>query len=190
MPSARERLGGALAGKPPLQILLAPEEKIGKTRGEELLSALVAAEISRFLQSGGTIDDREVEAGDLAVLCRTNKQARLVQAELQKLYVPSVLQGDSSVFDTAEAEEIERVLLAIADPGDASALRAALATTMIGLDAADLAALQRDEQAWDARVRQFAELGETWATEGFVPAFRRMLDGLGVRGEAARASRR
>jgi exodeoxyribonuclease V beta subunit len=177
---ARERLGGALAGKPPFQILLALEERISKTQGEEILSALVAAEISRFLQSGGTIEDREIEAGDLAVLCRTNRQARLVQAELQKLYVPCVLQGDSSVFDTLEAEEIERVLLAVADPGDAAALRAALATTIVGLDAADLAALQRDEQAWDARVRHFAELGETWATEGFVPAFRRMLDGFGA----------
>ena len=177
---AREPLGGALEGKAPFQILLSSEEKIGRARGEELLPALVAAEISRLLQLGGRIGGRDLEAGDVAVLCRSNKQARFIQAELQKLYVPSVLQGDSSVFDTPEAGEIERVLLAMADPGDASALRSALATAMIGLDAVDLAALQRDEQAWDERVRQFAELRERWATDGFVPAFRRMLDGLGV----------
>jgi exodeoxyribonuclease V beta subunit len=179
-PDARDRLGGALAESPPFEILLAPEERIGRARGEEILPGLLAGEISRFLQSGATIDDRGVEAGDLAVLCRTNKQGSLVQRELQELYVPCVLQGDSSVFDTSEAEEVERVLVAIADPSDSSSVRGALATTMIGLDAADLAALQRDEQAWDARLRQFAAFGDTWASEGFFRAFRRLLDGLDV----------
>jgi exodeoxyribonuclease V beta subunit len=171
---------GAAAGKPPLEILLVPGTSVTRKWGEDELPRLVAAEIARFLRSGARLGSREVGAGDVAVLCRTNQQAKLTHAELQKLYVPCVLQGDSSVLDTEDAEEVERVLLAMADPADAAALRSALATRLLGLTASELYDLQRSEAAWDARMRQFAELSDSWSTQGFVPAFRRMLERFGV----------
>jgi len=182
-PNARDCLGGAAAGQPPLQILFvrrtgqeAKGGAINKSWGEGEVTAAVAADIVRFLGSGATIGERRVEPGDIAVLCRTNKQASLMQQALRELGVPSVLQGDASVFETPEAEEMERVLQALADPGDARGIRAALGTTLLGQNAQELAALEHDEQRWDEWVRQFQALHEQWTERSFVAAFQVLLD--------------
>ncbi len=150
---------------------------INKGWADDNLPRLVAAEIARFLACGATIEGREVDPGDIAVLCRKNKQAARVQEELRGLAIPSVLQGDASVFDSPECGELERVLRAMAEPTDAAALRAALVTPLCGLGGADLFALKDDEAGWDGWVRRFQEWSERWRADGFMPAFRRMLDG-------------
>ena len=180
-PDAADALGGAAAGRPPLQILFVPrpsgERPINKGWADDNLPRLVAAEIARFLACGATIEGREVDPGDIAVLCRKNKQAARVQEELRGLAIPSVLQGDASVFESPECRELERVLRAMAEPTDAAALRAALVTPLCGLGGADLFALKDDEAGWDGWVRRFQDWSERWRADGFMPAFRRMLDG-------------
>ena len=177
-------LGGSAAAAAPLQLRFlrrqAGETDITKTRALAVLPGAIAAEITRLVGSGATIEDnggtRCVAPGDIAVLCRTNAQAAAVQQALRAQRVPSVLQGDASVFDTPEAEELERVLRAMADPRDARALRAALATQLIGVNGNELWALQNDEPGWDARVQRFQEWYDRWRQRGFVPAFRQVLD--------------
>jgi exodeoxyribonuclease V beta subunit len=178
-PDAADRLGGSAAGQPPLQILFVrrtgQESKdgfINKPWGEGPLTQAVAAD----LQSGATIDGVPVKPGDIAVLCRKNKQAAAMQQALRHLGVPSVLRGDASVFETPEAEELERVLCALADPGDGRAIRAALSTTLLGQTAAALVTLEHDEQRWDDWVRQFQAWHERCAQHSFVAAFRALLD--------------
>ncbi len=78
---------------------------------------------------------RPVHPGDIAVLCRTNVQARTVQEALHALRVPAVLSGDRSVFESGEARDLLTVLSAAADPTSAKRVRAALATSLIGLNA-------------------------------------------------------
>jgi exodeoxyribonuclease V beta subunit len=145
---------------------------------------LVAAEISRLLQSGACLrlgaEDTPVGPGDVAVLCRTNQQAKLTHEALRALGVPAVLYGDSSVFDTDDALDVERVLRAMAEPGDAAALRAALVTTLVGFGGEELDQLRDDARAFDQVVARFVELSETWRSSGFVAAFRRMLQDHGV----------
>jgi len=122
------------------------------------------------------LGDRRVVAGDIAVLCRKNKQAAAMQMALRSLGVPSVLKGDASVFEAPEAEEMERVLRALADPGDARAIRAALSTTLLGQDAQAVASLEHDEQRWDDWVRQFHAWHDRWTQRGFVAGVRALLD--------------
>jgi exodeoxyribonuclease V beta subunit len=180
-PAAADVLGGSAAGRPPLQILFVRrppgEKRINKGWADDNLARLVAAEIARFLASGATIEGRDVVPGDVAVLCRKNKQAARVQEELRRLAIPSVLQGDASVFDSPECRELERVLGAMAEPTDPAALGAALVTPLCGLGGADLFALRENEADWDDWVRRFQEWSEVWRASGFMPAFRRMLDG-------------
>jgi exodeoxyribonuclease V beta subunit len=185
-PDASDCLGGGAAGQPPLQIVFV--RRTGQENSRDgcinkswaALTRAVAADIVRFLDSGATIRDRHVAAGDIAVLCRKNKQATAVQQALRALGVPSVLQGDASVFAAGEAEEMERVLRALADPGNARAIRAALSTTLLGQNAQDLCALEHDEQRWDDWVRRFQTWHERWMQRGFVAAFRALLDSQGV----------
>jgi exodeoxyribonuclease V beta subunit len=177
-------LSGPATESPPLEILFVPRDglvggdgkTINKGKGEKVVAGLVAAEISRLLASGSTLGGRPLAPGDIAVICRTNDQATLVQGELRALGVPSVRHGDDSVFDSVEAEELEHVLRAVAEPGDAARLRRALATTVIGRDAAALRALQADEDGWDRWANRFRGWLDLWMTSGFMTAFRRLLD--------------
>ncbi len=115
-------------------------------------------------------------ARDIAVLCRTNRDAIAIQEGLRRRNIPSVLRGDKSVFDTAEAEDMQRLAQAIATPADAAAIRSALATTILGVDGPELHALQDDERAWDVWARRFERWHELWTSHRFVRAFRQLVD--------------
>ncbi len=189
-PDARDRLGGSAAGQPPLQILFVPRHEsvhVAKTSGgitkgwaDDHLADLIAAEIVRFLGSGATLDGAPVEPRNIAVLCRKNRQASGMQDALRRLGVPSVLQGDASVFESSEAEQVERLLRAIADPGDAVAIRAALATPILGRNAHDIYALEGDDAQWDEWVRHFQDWNDLWTRRNFITAFRALLDSQAV----------
>jgi len=165
-------------GRAPLRFLLAAapdvdgkSRKIPAGRAERQLPAAVAADIARWLAAppdGGVA----VTPRDFAVLCRTNVQARAVQEALREVGVPSVLHSDASVFDSTEAAWLERLLRALVTPGDARAVRAALATPLLGVDAAGLLALAADEPGWDAWLVRFRRWSAVFRRDGVVPALR------------------
>lgn len=147
----------------------------------------VAADIAQLLQSGarrsddrGTGGARALLASDVAVLCRTNREAHEVQLALSDLGVPSVLSGDASVFDSEDAEHIERILSALAHPAEPRALRAFLCSIYGGFSAEGLMELERDDEAWDAQARGFRELHELFITRGFTQAMRSLCARQGV----------
>jgi exodeoxyribonuclease V beta subunit len=180
-PDARARLGFPGARRAPLEVSFVPSELAGRASaltkgwGDAHLHKLVAAHISRLLASGAKIDDRAIESGDVAVLTRTNDQARRIQLELRALRIPSVMHGDASVLDSPEASELARVLAVLADPHDARAARSALATALLGLDAAQIDDLRQDEAGWERWVDGLACWHLLWVRQGFVQAFRRLM---------------
>ncbi|MBW2261264.1 MAG: exodeoxyribonuclease V subunit beta [Deltaproteobacteria bacterium] len=172
---------------PALEILLHRREEagcapLGKAAAWRDLPGLTSAEISRFLASGRSITDasdreRNVEAGDVAVLVRTNLQALDMQAALRRLRIPSVLHSQASVLESAEALEFEQVLRAVSEPANPGTLKQALSTSLFGLGGRELAVIQdEDEAAWEAWIQGFQEWRELWTRGGFIQAFRRMLD--------------
>ncbi|HKU37545.1 MAG TPA: UvrD-helicase domain-containing protein, partial [Polyangiales bacterium] len=189
-PHAFDRLRGPLGERAPFEIAFLPrtaldpaqDKPMPKAQAEARIPEWIAAEIVRVLDGGSTLASepdapgRPIEPRDIAVLCRTNRQAQRVQAELRKLGVPAVLDGDASVFDSDMASELLRVMSALAEPGSAGELRAALATSLLGADAALLANLEKDERAWDDWLRLFHELSELWQTRGFIRAVSSLLD--------------
>lgn len=187
---ARDRLHGPLGARAPLEIAFIPRtaidpdnlKPITKSRLDFRLPELVAAEIVRTLESKSWLGSDRAAPGErlaprhIAVLCRTNRQAQRVQVELRKLRVPAVLDGDASVFDSQLAVEVERVMAAMAEPGQANRVRAALATSLLGVGGNELANLEHDEPAWDAWVGSFHELCELWQARGFIRAIHALLD--------------
>ncbi len=124
---------------------------IGKTAARPHFAAATAAEIARLMNLGarnearivehtpdGTTHERALRGGDIAVLVRTHREADLVREALTRCGVPSVQRGAGSVFASDEAEELERVLLAIAEPGRESLVCGALATEMMGCSGEEL----------------------------------------------------
>ena len=184
-PAEKERalLSVAGDGEAPLRIwrLARTDESkpMPKGKAEGVAIQATAAEIARLLTAAGRGDARigetALRGGDIAVLVRTNAQADRARAALLALGVASVQLGEASVFETHEAEEIERVLLAVAQPGRESLVRAALATDLFGVGGNALEALGEDEAAWETRANTFLEDQTLWRDQGFVQMFRRLM---------------
>ena len=186
-PDARARLHHAGTPLSALELMLLGRDGAKLTNkgfmcgawAKDELPDRVAADIARLLGSGAQIDEpagsRPVHAGDIAVLTRTNAQALEVQTSLRGRGIPSVVYGDSTVFESPEAEELAHVLDAVAEPTRIRGVRAALATELLGLTATELAGLDRDDDAWEHWIDVFRRLRETWATRGFVQMFRALL---------------
>jgi exodeoxyribonuclease V beta subunit len=139
-----------------------------------------AGEISRLLRAArdgdALIGGRAVQAGDCAVLVRTHAEGTLLRKALTSLGIGCVERSARSVFQTADAEEVERVLAAVLEPTRESLLRAALATEAIGLDAASIAALDADEAQATGIAQRFAGLRVAWLERGVGFMLRRWLN--------------
>ena len=173
-------------GQAALEILFLPAGADGKPLArrtlELALPGLVATEIARFLGSGATIEGNRVAAGHVAVLTRSNKEARQVQDALRKLGIPTALESEASVFQSAEAIEVEQVLRAVLEPTRAPLVKSALATSIVGLRAEQIAALEGNETQWQAWSDRLRAVQEDWAQSGFVQAYRRMLTSFEAEG--------
>lgn len=160
------------------------DKSISKQEATSRIARAVAAEIYRLAEAGARgrarIGGRALLPGDIAVLTRTNDQARAVQQELFSRGVPGVLYGAESVFASREASELARLLEAIAAPGLEGGIRATLATDIFGYDGGALYELMDSEPAWDKRRADFQEYRELWARHGFIRMFRAMLEREGV----------
>lgn len=183
-PGAEARLstpGGAAA---PVDLVFVPRVDGGRnldnTWVQRRYPDLVAAEISATLASEAEIDGKAVTPSDVAVLTRTNQQAFAIQTALRKLRIPSVVLGDESVFESREAEELQRVLACVVEPMHGLSLRAALATELLGVTANEIERMDRDERAWEEWVHDFRGWNELWATKGFVQMIRALMVRRGV----------
>jgi exodeoxyribonuclease V beta subunit len=140
--------------------------------------ATVLAEGTTLLDDGAPDAGRRVEAGDVAVLVRTHRQAEAVHRALGQVGVPAVLRSEASVLHAPEAEELDRLLTAVLRPGSESALRAMLATTLIGSTARELVGL--DEVAlgrWHERVSAWAR---RWERDGIAAFVQEVLGDTGA----------
>jgi exodeoxyribonuclease V beta subunit len=184
-PGAADRLG---AGDHPALRFLVDESGGGDlvNKGDAMphVAAATASEIVQLLDSQEPVTTaagrQPVRPGDIAVLCRTNSQAQEVHRELIKRRVPAVFQTQQTVFEVAEAGEMLRVLHAMAEPHDAGRVRAALATSLVGIDAAGLDLLLVDEDAWERWGQTFLRLSARWKASGFMAAFQSLLETAAV----------
>ncbi|MEM9461398.1 MAG: exodeoxyribonuclease V subunit beta [Myxococcota bacterium] len=152
---------------------------------ERHLPQRVAADISRLLHQGATLrgpgGERPLHAGDIAVLVRKNDQALRVQQRLRQLGIPGVVYGDATVFDTPEADELYRVLGAVAEPTRSSLLRAAITTELMGVSANTLESMSGDDDTeWNRWIEDFRRWHEQWVERGFVQMFRALLSERGT----------
>ena len=158
----------------PLKLWFAPRKEAGKpiNKGDawEMLPEAVASEISRLLRQGAAgevkIGERGVAPGDIAVLVRANRQAKLMQRALTRRGIPSVLCSAGNLFESDEAAELLRILSAVAEPGHEALLRGALATDLVGVCGDELARLMGDENSWERVLEEFRSYHEIWLASG------------------------
>ncbi|MHB1375748.1 MAG: 3'-5' exonuclease, partial [Thauera sp.] len=126
------------------------------------------------------IGDAPLAPADIAVLVRSHGQGARMRRALAAFGVGSVELSQASVYHTDDAEELERVLLAIAEPLRERRVKAALATAAMGRDAAALARLAEDEGALLATLDAFTRWRELWLARGFGVMLRQWMADEGV----------
>ncbi len=142
-----------------------------------------ATEIARLLAAGqrGEVQitpraDPTLRGGDIAVLVRSHAQGRLMRERLAALNVGSVELSQQSVWHSAEAADLQRLLAAVAEPAREGLVKAALASALIGIDADELLRLPDDTPRWVALLQALADLQALWRQHGIGVLLRRLLD--------------
>ena len=152
------------AGDPPLVVRRVPlsgplprerggkKLKVGAVR--EHIARDVAAEVVRMLDPVAPIElvlrdgaRRRLRTSDVAVLVRTNAEARLVQTALLDAEVPAIVNGVGSVFSSDAAVHWRTLLLALERPSDPGRARAAAVGPLLGWTADRVA--DADDDALD-----------------------------------------
>ena len=109
---------------------------------------------------------RPLQPRDFAVLVREHAQATAVREALARRGVPAVASGKESLYQGDEAQDLLALLLALRTPGDDRRLRAALATPLLGWDAARIAALGEDGEALRGWQQTLADWRARWERHG------------------------
>jgi exodeoxyribonuclease V beta subunit len=159
---------------PPLKLWYLPaqdEKPWTKGNAVDHIAGAVAAEITGIAHP----DTGYCDPADIAVLVRTNRQARIVKRHLALRQVPAVLYSLENVFDSPEARMLELVLEAVIDPGNEGRLKGALSCDLLGWRDADLLRPHTDPDAWERILERFFNYGSIWRQYGFMSMFGRLL---------------
>ena len=153
----------------------------GKGDMQRIAAESAAAEIAWLLEAGAdgraSVAGQPLGGGDIAVLVRTGAQGKEMARALRERGVQSVELGDVDVFDTDQAEQLHRLLQAlagVAPHSEAAALRGALAASMFGLSLEEAASLAED-RVWETWQQRFQEWRATWRGVGVAALIRRLL---------------
>jgi len=138
------------------------------------------AEIARLLASSVRYDDRALQPRDIAVLVQAREQGGVVKRALARVGIGAAEISRDSVLDTLESAELMRVVAAVDDCADPGRLRSALATTLLGFDAAAIGALGDDSAHLLAVVARFADARARWQRHGPIASLRPLLHDFGA----------
>lgn len=165
------------------------DKEMSKSEMEARVAASTAGQIALMIQQAELGDviltekdgrQRALNGGDIAVLVRSHTQASAIQQALRLRGINSVQQSRENVFESQQAVMLERVLMAIANPGNDSLIATALATPVFAKTALEIFELQRDDNAWLEQVDQFMNWHERWRNAGFIVMLRSLLQALDV----------
>ena len=104
--------------------------------------------------------------GDIAVLVRRHRDGLRLARLLARAGIPAVTAAPVSLFDTAQAMELLALFDALLAPSDARRLHAALSTVLLGIDAAGIDALLRDDVARARALGRALGWRERWLRAG------------------------
>lgn len=156
------------------------EEMLSRAEAFERSALACAEEIARLLYASAQgeirLGNASLHPGRIAILVRTHKQGRLMKIALAQVGLKAAELAQANVFHTPEAEDLERLLLALQEPGHGGLLRGALATPMLGLNASEILKLQQNDKDLEHWISLFSLTQRNWQNQGIAPC-------LGMLGE-------
>ena len=112
--------------------------------------------------------------GDIAVLVRTNRQAKIVQEKFSEKKIPAVIYQSGNIFSTYEAMEIHRLLMGIVFHNDNSRIKAAVATSLLGGDGNSEDFIEESGE-WEKRLSKVKKYAFIWKDQGFMRMFSQVM---------------
>lgn len=171
---------------PPLEMAFIPRDSLPLDRGGRIKKAaalarmpgILARDIVALLCSGERTlgadgKGRPVSPGDMAVLVRTNDQARVVYEALSGRGIPCFMSKSGSVFDSPQARELYDILCAVNQPGHTGLLKAALSGPLFSIGPELL--WDEDPEGLARWQEQFANCRQLWETHGVTAMLNRLL---------------
>lgn len=158
--------------------------KLNKEEGSARAVEWTAAEIQQLLTAAGegraTLGDRALQSGDIAVLVRSHGQGQQVADALGRRGIYSVQRSRENVFQSAAADDLERLLRAVAEPLRERLIPAALATGLFGVSSSEVERFSTEAERLDCWIERFQRYHQTWLQSGFMRMFRQLLSELEV----------
>ena len=118
---------------------------------------------------------RSIQPKDIAILVRSNQQARDYQAALRGANIPSVLNSMESVFSTPEAIDLYTLLHAIAHPGDMALFKQAMTLDWFGLNGQGFYGFINDETAVDDGMERVFAYHQQWQKYGLMAMMQQVM---------------
>ncbi len=172
-------------GEPPVPLTLlycrseGNKGQLSSRRARQLLAEKTADQIVGLLNGATdgrlTIAGQALAPGNIAVLVRERSEAGLVKAALARRGVNSVFLSRESVFDAPVAVDLYHVLQAVMHPGDERKLRSALATDLLDVSLARIAALDADIHAQQILQEEFAGYRQQLQRYGVLSMLRQLM---------------
>ncbi|CUB06928.1 exodeoxyribonuclease V subunit beta [Marinomonas fungiae] len=126
---------------------------------------------------------RPLQPKDFAILVNSGNEARQIRRALFDLNIASVYLSDASdVFDTDEADDVLRLLRAVAEPYNSFHLRIVLGSRLMGLSLSDLDRLNHDELYWESFIELFRGYHQHWYEFGVMAVLHRFFTEQNVTG--------
>lgn len=157
---------------PPVAFCHLPSElgkQVGKARrayvtwlADHILE-LLTSDIRFVTPAKPSIDQPQREdrvlPGDIAILCRTGREAMACIRELRKRHIPVVYERSENVGVSATAQEFISILSALASPNDIRVVRAAIFTWWSGVSENDQKNLTEQETSeWQQRFQGWSSM--------------------------------
>ena len=145
---------------------------IAKGDASSALTVCVANEVAKLI--GGR--KNPAKPGDIAVLVRTNRQAKQMRQAFFEKNIPATLYNSGNIFESHEAFEMQTIMAAIANPGNRRLLVAALATEMMGVTGEEMDPEASDLFDQGSRLGEMEKYRKLWKTRGFISMFNALMD--------------
>ena len=176
---------------PPLRVWnLGDTTRSAATRQSVERTGRAVQDLLRASERGDArMKDRPLKGSDIAILVRRRIQGRDIAMDLRQRGVGCVEIDDTSVFETREAEQLERVLWALAEPGRTTRERTMLSGDIFGLDNEELLAIKDDDATWNRWLERIDGWRHIWRVRGIGTALHHILasgDSLTAYGNAPR----
>ncbi|MUH71048.1 exodeoxyribonuclease V subunit beta [Psychrosphaera haliotis] len=155
----------ALDQDPPLNGFSLPEiqKVIARQCAMEIANLLRDSENGAAFLESPSVTPKSVSANDIAILVRNRNQAKLLKRTLIELGVRSVYINRDSVFRSALAKDMLRLIEAIHSPINERKVKAAVATDFFAYSLLELSALQQNPKAWHQHLVCFHQAHQYWS---------------------------